>query len=188
MNLKVIFLVRDPRGVYHSRSSGTVKTWCKKDECANPKVGCRDLSNDIQAAFDLETRYPGSVRLVRYEDLSMFPEKTSRKMFSFLDLPFTKDISLSIKNHTSTEKLMVVKHKKTKKLEEQKDIYGTARNSSATAFAWRENLSFPEMKKIQEACKEPMEKLGYKLVLNKEGMKSEDLPIEKTADQVWPIK
>jgi len=186
MDLKVIVLVRDPRGVYNSRNTGPVKNWCKNDLCANPVTGCQDLNNDIQAAFSLESRYPGSVRLVRYEDLSMFPEETARSMLDFLDLPFTEGIAHYIETHTSKEKLKVVKNKKTKKIERHKDTYGTARNSTATAFAWRENLGFPETEKIQEACLVPMEKLGYKLVLDEESMRSEDLPIEKTAEEVWP--
>jgi len=186
MDLKVIVLVRDPRGVYNSRSSGPVKSWCKNDLCANPVTGCQDLNDDIQSAFNLESRYPGSVRIVRYEDLSMSPEDTSKAMLNFLDLPYTEGIADYIETHTSKEKLKIVKNKKTKKLERQKDTYGTARNSSATAFAWRENLGFDETEKIQEACQVPMGKLGYKLVLNEEAMRSEDLPIEKTADEVWP--
>ena len=188
MNLKVIVLVRDPRGVYNSRSSGAVKAWCKKDLCANPEVGCQDLNSDIESAFDLEQRYPGKVKLVRYEDLSMFPEDTSMDMLDFLDLPYTDGIADFIATHTSKEKLKVVKNKKTHKMQRKKNPYGTAKNSSATAFAWREKLSFQKTISIQEACQVPMEKLGYKLVLNEEGMTSEDLPIEKTVEEVWPFE
>jgi len=188
MNLKVIVLVRDPRGVYNSRSSGAVKAWCKKDLCANPEVGCQDLNSDIESAFDLEQRYPGKVKLVRYEDLSMFPEDTSMNMLDFLDLPYTDGIADFIATHTSKEKLKVVKNKKTHKMQRKKNPYGTAKNSSATAFAWREKLSFQKTISIQEACQVPMEKLGYKLVLNEEGMTSEDLPIEKTVEEVWPFE
>jgi len=188
MNLKVVVLVRDPRGVYNSRSSGAVKTWCKKDLCADPEVGCRDLNSDIQAAFDLEERYPGRVKLVRYEDLSMFPEDTSMDMLSFLDLPYTDGIADYIASHTSKEKMKVVKNKKTHKKERKQNPYGTAKNSSATAFAWRDKMGFKKTTNIQEACQVPMAKLGYKLVLNEEDMRSEDLPIEKTAEEVWPFE
>jgi len=187
MNLKVIVLVRDPRGVYNSRSSGAVKKWCKRDMCANPEVGCSDLSDDIQAAFDLEARYPGKVWLVRYEDLSLSPEDTTMNMLNFLDLPFTEGIANFIDTHTSKEKLKVVKNKRTKKLQKKKNPYGTAKNSSATAFAWREKMSFPKIMNIQESCHAPMEHLGYKILTNEEDLKAEDLPIEKTAQQVWPF-
>ena len=65
LDLKVILLVRDPRGVYNSRGSGPVTTWCSKDICADPAVGCRDLAEDLRAAQDLAVRYPGAVTLVR---------------------------------------------------------------------------------------------------------------------------
>ena len=41
MNLKVILLVRDPRGVYNSRRSGQVTSWCKNAACADPKWTAR---------------------------------------------------------------------------------------------------------------------------------------------------
>jgi len=187
MDLKVIHLVRDPRGVYNSRQSGVVKNWCNNDECANPETGCQNLNKDIQAAFSLESRYPRKILLVRYEDLSMFPEETSKRMLKFLDLPYTEGVADFIESHTSREKMKVVKNKKTKKLERLKDIYGTARNSTATAFAWREELAFDTMKQIQEACLVPMDKLGYKIVESEKDLQNEILPIEKTADQIWPL-
>ena len=88
LDLKVILLVRDPRGVYNSRGSGPVTTWCSKDICADPAVGCQDLAEDLMAAKDLAARYPGSVTLVRYEDLSLEPEDTTRQLLDFLDLPW----------------------------------------------------------------------------------------------------
>ena len=187
LNLKVIFLVRDPRGVYNSRSTGAIKNWCKKDMCADPTVGCQDLDDDINSAFDLETRYPGSVKLVRYEDLSLYPETTTLDMLNFLDLPFTEEISTYIDTHTTREKLRVIKNKKTHQLQRKKNPYGTAKNSSATAFAWREKLSFSKTMNIQESCHIPMKKLGYQLLLNEKMMHSEDLPIEKDAYEVWPF-
>ena len=61
------------------------------------------------------------VGLVRYEDLSMFPEETARSRLYFLDLPFTEGIAHYIETHTSKEKLKVLKNKKQKKIERHKD-------------------------------------------------------------------
>jgi len=185
MDLKVILLVRDPRGVYNSRSSGPVTTWCVKDQCSNPKVGCQDLLADIRAAEDLATRYPGSITLVRYEDLSLMPEETTRAMLEFLDLPWTQAISAYIDTHTSKEKLRMVRNRVTKKLERRKDTYGTAKNSTATAFAWRTKLTFRNTTDIQNDCWEPMERLGYRLMDTPEDLRSQNLPLDKTAEEVW---
>ena len=48
LGLKVIFLVRDPRGTYNSRSEGTISKWCVHDTCANPAVGCSDMLDNIE--------------------------------------------------------------------------------------------------------------------------------------------
>ena len=50
LGLKVIFLVRDPRGTYNSRSSGTISKWCIRDECANPAVGCEQLLDNVNVS------------------------------------------------------------------------------------------------------------------------------------------
>ena len=108
-------------------------------------------------------------------------------MLNFLDLPFTEGIANFIDTHTLKEKLNVVKNRGTKRFQEEENPYGTAKNSSATAFAWRDKMSFLKIMKIQEYCYAPMERLGYKILTNEEDLKAEDLPIEKTAQQVWPF-
>ena len=183
--LKVILLVRDPRGVYNSRSSGPVSTWCKRDMCTNPLLGCTHLMDDVMAAEDLVSRYPGSVTLVRYEDLSTMPEQITRDLLEFLDLPWTKTMSNYIDTHTSKEKMKMVRNKITKKLQRVKDTYGTAKNSTATAFAWMQKQNFTFTSEIQTACKEPMQRLGYKLMASQEEMMAGEFPLEKTAEEVW---
>jgi len=187
MDLKVVVLVRDPRGVYNSRSSSQVSTWCKKDMCADPAVGCKDLLADVTAAEDLAARYPDSVTLVRYEDLSLMPEETTRDLMDFLDLPWTKTMSNYIDTHTSKEKMRMVRNKVTKKLERRKDTYGTAKNSTATAFAWRQNLGLDRTLEIQGVCEEPMERLGYRLMHSQQDLAMQDLPLDKTAEEVWDL-
>jgi len=187
LGLKVIFLVRDPRGTYNSRSSGTISKWCIRDECANPAVGCEQLLDNVNVAFDLERRFPGTVKLVRYEDLSMFTEDTTMDLLDFIGLPFTQEISSYIDSHTNSDKVKIVRNKKTHKLEHKSNPYGTARNSTATAFAWREKLSFENIRKIQSACEEPMRKLGYTLYQKEEEVSSPTLPLNNDLEKIWPF-
>ena len=49
--------------------------------------------------------------------------------------------------------------------------YGTKRDSEATAFAWRDKLSFDNIQTIQKTCKEAMKKLGYMMYVTKEDVK-----------------
>ena len=100
MNLKVILLVRDPRGVFNSRSSEFVSAWCRGEDCASPKKTCRDLTDDLETARLLEKHYPGKVTVIRYEDLSLEPELLTRRLLKFLALPWTEAISKFIRTHT----------------------------------------------------------------------------------------
>jgi len=185
LDLKVILLVRDPRGVYNSRGSGPVTTWCSKDICADPAVGCRDLAEDLRAAQDLAVRYPGAVTLVRYEDLSLEPEDTTRQLLDFLDLPWHTVMDTYIDSHTSREKIKMVRNRFTKKLEPRKNTYGTTKNSTATAFAWKQKLGLARTIEIQDICSEPMERLGYRLLDTEEELQDQELPLDKTAREVW---
>ena len=100
MNLKVVLLVRDPRGVFNSRSSEFVSAWCTGEDCASPRKTCQDLSDDLQMAKSLEEHQPGRITVVRYEDLSLEPDLVTRRLLKFLDLPWTESISQFIQSHT----------------------------------------------------------------------------------------
>ena len=187
LDLKILFLVRDPRGTYNSRLSTPISKWCNKDQCADPEVGCQQMMNNINSAFDLETRYPGTIKMVRYEDLSIYPKDVVTDIMDFLDLPMIEELSKYIETHTGAEKPMIVRNKKTHKLEHRKNPYGTSRNSAATAYAWREKLSFDQIRKIQDACKAPMNRLGYRLLKKSEETKNIKLPLESNFETIWPF-
>ena len=188
LDLKILFLVRDPRGTYNSRSSTAISNWCNKDQCADPEVGCQQMMDNINAAFDLETRYPGTIKLVRYEDLSMYPQDVVADMMDFLDLPMIEELSKYIETHTGAEKLKTVRNKKTHKVEHKKNPYGTSRNSTATAFAWRDKLTFDHIQEIQDACEAPMSKLGYRLLQKPEETKTRNLPLDSNIETIWPFE
>ena len=65
--------------------------------------------------------------------------------------------------------------------------YGTSRNSSAVAFAWRDQLPYSNISFIQSQCSEAMEKLGYKLMRSQDDKESLRWPLEKSPREVWPF-
>jgi hypothetical protein len=52
--MQVIMLVRDPRGVYASRTSGPILNWCRNEQCANPEIGCLNLVDDLKVSGALQ--------------------------------------------------------------------------------------------------------------------------------------
>lgn len=187
MNLKVIVLVRDPRGTYASRHVGQVATWCKAAQCADPSTGCSNLLDDYEDACELEKRFPGRLLLVRYEDLSLNTEETVRDMLAFLDLPWTSQMTEYINTHTNKEQKNKVRNKKTKKMEVKPNPYSTTRNSTETAFKWRQSLAWNNISTVQETCRAPMARLGYVVLEGPEETQSDQLPIQFSPAQIWPF-
>ena len=55
--LKIVVLVRDPRGIINSRVS---LDWCRLQKaCIDTNTVCKDLTGDILAALRLKKKYPG---------------------------------------------------------------------------------------------------------------------------------
>lgn len=81
LSLKVIVLVRDPRGVMRSRNS---MSWCDQPTCNDVSSVCRDLNEDVNQAYKLAKLFPGRVLLLRYEDLSTYPYFVMDKVITFL--------------------------------------------------------------------------------------------------------
>jgi len=187
MNLKIVVLVRDPRGVFSSRSQGATASWCNSQkDCASPEVGCKHVLLDIQSARGLEADFPGRVLVLRYEDLSLNTEKVARSMLRFLELPWTSAISDYISTHTNKEKAVAVYNKRTKKMEKKVNPYTTTRKSAETAFKWRQNLSWGKIQNIQKYCSAAMSEMGYTLLRDKEETTSTNLPIHSTPNKIWP--
>ena len=93
--------------------------------------------------------------------------ETSKKLFKFLNLPWTDALTRYIQTHTKEEKKVLLKRFK----KPQTDPYGTVRDSKAAVVNWTKSLSLKKILAIQEACKSPMRILGYR-------------PVESSADLV----
>ena len=70
-------------------------------------------------------------------------------LLKFLDLPNHTLIYKFIREHTQENAIS------------NNPNYQTAKNSKNIAFAWRNKLSNEEIRKVQQLCIEPMNKLGY---------------------------
>ena len=172
--LHVILLVRDPRAVFASRATEPVASWCSQERgCASPAASCADLAADLAAWREVQQSHRGRVAVIRYEDLAVDPERVTRRMVERLGLPWHPALHQFLASHT--------RHPPRTGLPSH-DPYGTSRNSTATAFAWRHKLSFNNISSIQAACSQPLASLGYKL-LNKENFRKQSfLPIKKEFD------
>lgn len=180
LNLKVIVLVRDPRGVMRSRSE---MSWCDQPMCNNITSVCKDLHRDVAEALRLGAEYQDRITMVRYEDLSTSPYKTMDKLINFLGLPSMPEfMDKYLESHTGKYRFPATEEAKVQV--EEEGPYGTKRESSEkTAFKWTHYLDKEFIKDIEETCIEPMTTLGYKSY--QEHSSIEDI-LGKTSSEVWP--
>ncbi|XP_047039767.1 carbohydrate sulfotransferase 4-like [Helicoverpa zea] len=156
LNVKLIFLVRDPRGMMHSRRN--VEFCPNTIDCGDPKIACQDMLNDYVAARDLLQKYPGRLMVIRFEELAMEPYDVSARILKFLGHSVTGPVYEYLNKHTNATK----------------PFSNTYRVSSRVPFKWKNRMDFVAVSEIQEVCKLAMKKWGYKMAFNETHMRSED--------------
>ncbi|KAG8199683.1 hypothetical protein JTE90_022133 [Oedothorax gibbosus] len=159
LNLKIIYLMRDPRGSINSRMKFPVSMWCKKDPmCSNPKYYCDSLAEDMKVACGLLKDRPEDFLIIRYEDLALDPFGTTDRLVKFLGMPsMPRDVEIFLKTHTS-----VIGSVREKYRTQGVDYaYSTFRNSSITAMSWRQQMSFKRVTQLQNYCQTTLTGMGY---------------------------
>ncbi|XP_051820651.1 carbohydrate sulfotransferase 1 [Antechinus flavipes] len=172
LNLKVIQLVRDPRGILASRSEtfrDTYRLWRIWDgtgrkpynlDVSQLTTVCEDFWNSVSTGLTRPAWLKGKYMLVRYEDLARNPMKKTEEIYGFLGIPLDSHVERWIHNNTRGDRSSS-KHK-----------YGTLRNSAATAEKWRFRLSYDIVAFTQNACQQVLAQLGYKVAASEQELKN----------------
>lgn len=148
-NLKIIYLVRDPRAVYNSRKN---LFWCANTSCTDMEYFCKEMEEDVQKFKQLSQNYPDLIIPIRFEELSLNPYNKTKELFSKLQQPMTRSIEFFLRLHVKSYESKTV------------NPYSTRRNSQKVPLKWYYNLSSEDINQIQIKCKDIMHMLGYKPV------------------------
>ncbi|KAM8969625.1 carbohydrate sulfotransferase 1-like isoform 1-T4 [Sarcophilus harrisii] len=177
LNLKVIQLVRDPRGILASRSEtfrDTYRLWRIWDgtgrrpynlDVSQLTTVCEDFRNSVATGLTRPAWLKGRYMLVRYEDLARNPRKKTEEIYGFLGIPLDGHVERWIHNNTRGDRA-AAKHK-----------YGTLRNSAATAEKWRFRLSYDIVAFAQNACRQVLAQLGYRAAASEQELKNLSLSL-----------
>ncbi|XP_054165999.1 carbohydrate sulfotransferase 1-like [Oppia nitens] len=160
--IKLVMLVRDPRGTMASRYDPNL-VWCTAKHCKNITTLCRLMRLNINQLLDLKqnSRIAKDIVLVRYEELSTDVQIKSKQLFNFLNIKHNFKVKTWIKNHTTRDK-------------NRDNPHSGIRDSYKAAFQWTKRLNKTMIIKIQNECSDVMKNLGYKLI---------DFSIDKKYDQ-----
>jgi len=151
LNLKVVLLVRDPRGMYESRMR---RDFCPGNpDCDDPFHFCTDMMSDYYGAKSFSKKYPGRIKVIRYEDFAVDVYNQTKLLFEFFDLEYSNSIVKYLNDHS---------------VEDIGDVWSTFRNSKKAPFNWRSKLKSEKVFEIQSACEYTMKLFGYKLLRQNE--------------------
>jgi hypothetical protein len=170
-SLKIVYLVRDPRGIYNSRKS---LVWCSNKTCADPQTICNEISEDLLEFFKLKSQMPDQLFMIRYEDLSISPQETTSRLLQQLQLPFSKQVQRFLQSHTKVDPHSLGS--------ENGNPYSTRRDSVSTAVDWVNRLSPNEIQIMQTACHSVIRQLQYHYIIHNES--STELDALMLADEI----
>ncbi|XP_018012503.1 carbohydrate sulfotransferase 3 [Hyalella azteca] len=148
LNIKIIHLIRDPRAII---ASARRMPWDKNISLNDENILCSNLRSDMKTGDVIERTHPN--RRMRYEDLAMAPLEIMKKIFKFLDEPFTPRVATFMRKHTHA-------------LKEEADIHellSTKKMSKKLSFQWRLRNNFSEVEKIQDACRDVIQSMHLKM-------------------------
>lgn len=173
LNLKVIQLVRDPRGILSSRIEtfrDTYRLWRiwratgRKPynlDLTQLTMVCDDFLSSVSTGLSHPYWLRGKYMLVRYEDLARNPLEKTKEIYDYLGLPMDKNVVDWIQTNTRGSNELSAKHK-----------YGTVRDSAANAESWRLKLSLEMVDYTQTVCQKVLTILGYRSVKSTEELKN----------------
>ena len=133
-DIKVIFLVRDPRGIL-------------RDTKLKPLRLCSDLSREWDEALRLVSDFPHQFHLARYETLAVTPHTEFTNVLKSLNLP----ILTSLANDDVAP-------------EEDDLDWNPRKNSIKRVNSWKSGLSNKELKSIENVCVETLSKMEYQIL------------------------
>ncbi|XP_035272734.1 carbohydrate sulfotransferase 1 [Anguilla anguilla] len=178
LNLKIIQLVRDPRGILSSRIEtfrDTYRLWRiwratgRKPynlDLSQLTVVCEDFLNSVSTGLSQPHWLKGKYMLVRYEDLARNPLQKTKEIYDYLGMSMDKNVVQWIQTNTRGSNELSAKHK-----------YGTVRDSAANAESWRLKLSYDMVDYTQTVCQQILHQLGYKAVSSPEELKNMSLTL-----------
>ena len=147
-NLHVVFVVRDPRSVLHSRWDPKID-WCSTDDCRDIDTHCEDLEEDYHNFVILKKKYPKNLHFMRFEDFAMDPVGIYEDLFYDIGLQFTNSVESFIQNHTGS--VNDAKRSSTMKIAESK----------ITTWLNSDHFSLKDAIQVQNKCPDIMKTLGY---------------------------
>ena len=151
--IKIIHLLRDPRGIVNSRRKWSLLSrvsneLAKKDaesaDMEEARLLCQKMLKDIRKKEDLEQAYPSNFLTVRYEDMSQNPNNTYHQVYTFLGLSESESVQHWLQQ--------------TSEAKADDNPYGTNRqNGLDTSIHWQKEMTVWKAQTIANVCSDVLQ-------------------------------
>ncbi|ELU18317.1 hypothetical protein CAPTEDRAFT_203623 [Capitella teleta] len=152
-NLKVVYLVRDPRGIALSREKMGSLSGVSQDNYVNEAaLLCQRMHYDLTHLEILKHRYPNRIIRLTYEEFLQNPGQSGTNVYSFLE----KEMSSKVKGWLDF---------KMDQLKEEGPLGEvTLKNMTSMSFKWRRQMPSSDNDYIIRKCSHVLNALGYPLL------------------------
>ena len=171
-NLKIIFLLRDPRAVANSRVQ--IHSLSKSPDFYDRlEENCSKISNNLKYIKEHYTQKKTNAKngdddkkwlnndnllVIRYEDFALNNEQFLPVLFNFVNLPFDENFNQM--------KIWLDKHtrkRKKRRIENPHGSFGTTRDAHEVVSKWKRSLNWNLISLMQSSCgKDVYDSYGYK--------------------------
>ena len=152
---KLLFLVRDPRGIIPSSKAVLFYRETDKAGLADSRMfsyhNCRQTELNLNIIRKLPLSWRKRIKILRYEDLAQNPSKLLPSLLEFAGLPMDKGLS---------DWLYLASHKP--ETESEQKAAPWRQDSIEGADRWRWKVSPYEINIIEHYCRPVMKLLGYR--------------------------
>ena len=151
--LRVMHLIRDPRGVLTSRwkAQFNFANIPVSDTLRYVKITCARMSDDVKTCRLLEMKYPKRIIGIRYEDLVSDHAHVAREVYdTLLGVPVPKEVFDGLDASINADK--------------SHSAYGTMRrNSTETAFHWKTIMDPWLQEQVTNLCRSFLIDMRYEI-------------------------
>ncbi|CAL1538410.1 unnamed protein product [Lymnaea stagnalis] len=158
--VKVLHLIRDPRGVINSRKLFGIRY---SFDPAYIQSVCLRVLEDINTSLTLSKMFPGRILTVRYEDIVSEPITATQQMYELVGLRVSPRVKKLIWDMTSAG------------FPDDCNVCPVRSNATETARNWRRKLDFPTVAAIQGECQTLLVRMGYRIFRSEDELRDFDV-------------
>ena len=174
--VKILHLIRDPRGVVNSRVR--VQGHTHDNVTHDAATYCNTAVDDMKYIREQERNDPTFIRqiyhIVRYEDLAADPVKGMTSLYEFMGISPDENVRKWAKSQATPA---------TETDGQEEKVYNTwRRNPEATSAKWRNSTKYSSVLQIQKVCEEFFSMFGYQAVNSEDELHNNLIPVVNPID------